>query len=449
MKADLVWLGLDWDEGPDKGGPHAPYRQSERGEIYKEYAAKLLATGAAYPCFTTEEELEAQRAAVEATGEAAHYDGTWRDADPALVAAKVAAGDPYTVRFRVPKGSSVAINDCVRGEVRWDADATVGDFVLLRSSGVPVYNFCVAVDDALMRVTHVIRAEEHLTNTVRQGLVLEALGFPLPTYAHASLILGADRQKLSKRHGATSVAQYRQDGFLREAMVNYLASLGWNDGTEKEIYSVDEVVSAFGLERMTKAPSMFDPAKLKWVNGMHIRALSPAALELLVLPVLRAAPFLAVAEPSSAFVRLAVANAQDKMEVLTDAVHILQEVLKYPLAATVGSAEAAEMAADDLRGVAGAVVAAFDAGKLPRGDEADFEARWKAFVRDLGKATGRKGKRLFHPMRVCLTGSFSGPDVGAQLLLLAEANRQVVEGTAVPLPQRMDMLRAWAQQPTA
>lgn len=179
MKADLRWLQLDWDEGPDVGGPFGPYRQSERGHIYKEMAQKLLDNGHAYPCFTPESELIKAREEAEANGEDTKYDGEWRNADPALVAAKIAAGEPYVVRFKVAPGAKVQIDDIVRGLVSWDADSTVGDFVLLRSSGVPVYNFCVAVDDALMGITHVIRAEEHLTNTLRQGLILDALGFPM------------------------------------------------------------------------------------------------------------------------------------------------------------------------------------------------------------------------------------------------------------------------------
>jgi glutamyl-tRNA synthetase len=452
MKADLVWLGLDWDEGPDVGGPHAPYRQSERLDIYRAHAERLMAEGKAYPCFTTEEELDASRAAAEARGEGAAwaYDGQWRDADPALVAAKRAAGDPYTVRFKVPRGASVAIQDLVRGRVAWDADATVGDFVLLRSSGVPVYNFCVAVDDALMGITHVIRAEEHLTNTAKQGLVLEALGFRLPTYAHCSLILGQDRQKLSKRHGATSLAQFQQQGFVKEAMVNYLAGLGWNDGTEKDIYTVAEVVGAFGLDRVAKAPSMFDTAKLRWVNGVHLRALPSDALEPLVEPFLREAPGLLAptaagepTQPSTAFVRHAVACAQEKVEVLAEAVGVVKDVLAYPFEEAVASDEASELVADGFAEVAAAVVAAFDAGSLPRGGGGDFGPQWKTFVKDLGKELGRKGKRLFHPLRLAVTGRMSGPDVGAQLQLLAEAEGQVAEGVAVALPRRMEALRAW------
>ena len=210
MIKDLRWLGLDWDEGPYSGGPAGDYRQSERGEAYVKIAKKLVEMGHAYPCFCTEEELEAKRQAAEASGSPVAYDGTWRDADPAEVQRRMDAGETYTYRFKVPKGKVVSIDDMVRGRISWDVEATLGDFILLRSNGVPVYNFCVAVDDALMGITTVARAEEHLTNTVRQVLVLEALGFPIPEYAHCSLILGEDKSKLSKRHGATSCDQFRQ-----------------------------------------------------------------------------------------------------------------------------------------------------------------------------------------------------------------------------------------------
>lgn len=250
--ADLEWLGLTWDEGPVVGGDKGPYRQSERMEsgVYQELAQKLLESGDAYPCFCTAAELDAKRLEAEAKGENPQYDGTWRDADPAEVAKRMEAGEPYTVRFKVPRGKKVTIQDKVRGEVyasadrlppartractclgsrcgalpipllssppasshhlpalpiasqiSWDVQATVGDFILLRSGGMPVYNFCVAVDDAQMEVSDVIRAEEHLTNTVRQVLILEALGYTVPRYAHLSLVLGEDRSKLSKRHG--------------------------------------------------------------------------------------------------------------------------------------------------------------------------------------------------------------------------------------------------------
>ncbi|KAJ1418649.1 hypothetical protein B484DRAFT_317370, partial [Ochromonadaceae sp. CCMP2298] len=236
----------------------------------------------AYRCYCSEEELEAKKAAAEEKGEDPKYDGTWRDADPALVAQKVSENAPHTVRFKIPPGKVVSIDDKVRGRVTWDANQALGDFIILRSNGFPVYNFCVAVDDADMQITHVVRAEEHLSNTLRQMLVLEALGFKPPTYAHCSLILGQDRAKLSKRHGATSVAQFSQQGFVPDAMVNYLANLGWNDGTDKEIYTPAELAQAFSLDRIVKSSAVFDMDKLRWINAQHLRLLSAEALEPLV-----------------------------------------------------------------------------------------------------------------------------------------------------------------------
>merc|ERR1711871_1253235 len=259
MLADLEWLGLDWDEGPGVGGPCGSYRQSERSQIYKEATDFLVRAGHAYPCFCTEEELETKRIAAKMAGSQVAYDGTWRGADADEVQRLLESNTPHTYRFRTPKGKIVRVDDRVRGHVEWDVQATIGDFILLRSNGVPVYNFCVAVEDALMGVTTVVRAEEHLTNTVRQLLVLEALGFKEPSYAHASLILGSDKSKLSKRHGATSCGQFRER---------------WNDGTDKEVYSREELIKSCDLSRVTASPAMFDDAKLRWLNGQHLRSMS-------------------------------------------------------------------------------------------------------------------------------------------------------------------------------
>ena len=220
---------------------YGPYRQSERGEIYSIIAEHLIEEGLAYRCFCTKDELEEMKKKQEEAGIPPRYDGTWRDASEDEVQKKLEEGAEFTVRFKVPANTRVVIDDAVRGIVSWDAEQTVGDFILLRSSGVPVYNFCVAVDDAMMGITTVIRAEEHLTNTLRQCLVLDALGVPRPKYAHSSLILGQDKQKLSKRHGATSCTQFKKDGFLPDAMINYLALLGWNDGTGNEIYTPEDL----------------------------------------------------------------------------------------------------------------------------------------------------------------------------------------------------------------
>jgi len=436
MLADLRWLELDWDEGPDKPGEYGPYRQSERKEIYQSYAQKLVEAGHAYPCFCTEEELEAKRKQAEEEGRPPQYDGTWRDADPEEVQRRMDAGEPYTYRFKVPEGKKVVINDLVRGTVSWDAQATVGDFILLRSTGVPVYNFCVAVDDATMGITHVVRAEEHLTNTLRQCLILDALEMARPQYAHCSLILAEDRSKLSKRHGATSVDEFKNQGFTKESMLNYLALLGWNDGTEKEIYSRDELISEFSLERVVKSAAVFDNTKLKWVNGQHIRnrpaeEITPLVAEVLVKNGL-------ATSTSGPYIDAAVAISQGALELITDSIEIVQDVLEYPLLKTIESGEAAELIEDDFAEVASALANAYKNGDIPDPSSENFTAEWKKFMKAFGKELGRKGKRIFHPTRLAITGSMSGPDIGEQIVLLHLANNDGVTHTS--LEERMAAL---------
>lgn len=243
----------------------------------------------------------------------------------------------------------VSIDDLVRGTVTWDADASLGDFIILRSNGMPVYNFCVAVDDAQMGVTHVIRAEEHLTNTLRQMLILSALGNKPPTYAHVSLILGSDRSKLSKRHGATSVQQFSEQGFLPEAMMNYLAKLGWNDGTDKEIYTAEELISAFDLTRIIPSPAVFDMEKLRWINAQHIKLLPQNKLETYISRVLHTAdarpefakPVILSSSGDTdikgAFVSLIAKMSKDKLEVIVDARGIVYSALEYDLKAAIAT----------------------------------------------------------------------------------------------------------------
>lgn len=433
--ADLKWLTLNWDEGPEleNEGPYGPYRQSERKDIYKAAAEKLIEKGVAYRCFCSEEELEEKRLQSEAKGEDAKYDGTWRDADPEEVQRRVANGEPYTIRFRVPDNKIVFIDDCVRGRVTWDASASLGDFIILRSSGMPVYNFCVSVDDASMKITHVVRAEEHLSNTLRQMLILEALDYKPPTYAHCSLILGSDRSKLSKRHGATSVQQFSQQGFIPEAMMNYLANLGWNDGTPKEIYSPEELIAAFDLNRIVKSSAVFDMDKLKWINSQHLRAMPFAKMKEIVLSVLRSPssfssePLLDPSLPSDTatlpgfepFLDAASKIAQRDMELTIDATPLVGNCLQYPMEKTLQSdSHVLEVLqqSESLQAIAKALVADFEAGKLPTGKEGGaFADAWKAYVKQLGVSVGLKGKNLFHPLRLCLTGRMSGPDVGDQI----------------------------------
>lgn len=444
--SDLRWLGLHWDEGPDVGGERAPYRQSERGDIYIKLAEKLLQEGKAYPCFCTEEELEAKRLQAEAEGRPPQYDGTWRNADEAEVRRRMHAGEPYTVRFKVPHGSRVIIDDVIRGKVAWDANSTVGDFILLRSNGVPVYNFCVAVDDILMGMSTVIRAEEHLTNTLRQVLIVRALDYATPEYAHCSLILGSDRSKLSKRHGATSITQFREEGYLPSAMINYLATLGWNDGSEKEIYSVDELIKAFDISRITKSPAMFDGDKLRYINGQHLRALSDEELEALVIPEwLSSGVFTEAVQKNEQLARSAIQLVRGSMELLKDASEYITAALSFPLEETVEGEEAKEMVQEGggFKELAEIVLRDYDAGEFPTGSAGEDHAGvWKKWVKATGKATGRKGKRLYHPLRLALTGKMSGPDVGSILEVMYLSEQDKAAACLVPLSARMEMLRA-------
>jgi len=453
--ADLQWLGLNWDEGPDTPtAPFGPYRQSERSPLYTQIANHLLTTKKAYRCFCTTEELDAAKLRQEAAGENPRYDGTWRDASPAAVQEQLDKGTPYTVRFRIPPSSRVVIEDAVRGTVAWDADATVGDFILVRSSGVPVYNFCVAVDDATMGITTVIRAEEHLTNTLRQGLVLDAMGAPRPRYAHCSLILGEDKQKLSKRHGATSCGQFRVDGFLPDAMVNYLSLLGWNDGTDNEIFSREELIEVFDVNRVVKSPSIFDMDKLKWVNSQHLKMKSVEDLVDLVDEQLRIVGILKGEEGANKDVVIACTSlAKQMMETTRDAAVNAQTVLGYSLPRTFDEMEDGSEAKEMVKlghfyGIARILISQAEKKALPLPDPADplaafttagigggkkgsiieaddkmgggaysFPEAYKAHMKGMAKDMGLKGKCLFHPLRLALTGEMSGQDITKQLAL--------------------------------
>lgn len=479
---DLQWLGLIWDEGPtdipDCSG-YGPYRQSERGNIYVQAAEKLLQEGKAYRCFCTTEELEEMKLQQEAAGIPPRYDGRWRDAPVEEINKMLDANTPYTIRFKVPEGSRVVIDDVVRGTVAWDAEATVGDFILLRSNGVPVYNFCVAVDDALMGISTVVRAEEHLTNTVRQGLVLDALGAPRPRYAHCSLILGEDKQKLSKRHGATSCNQFRLDGFLPDAMINYLALLGWNDGTDNEIFTREELIDAFQLDRVVKSPSVFDMEKLRWVNQQHMKMMPLGQIvdmvkdQLVIENIVKEG----VTTSDLGMVNMAFAAtalARERMQTTKDAVANAKTVLGYGLPASFDELNDEEAKSMIERGnfykLAQRILQEYDAGEFPLPNPANpmatfqdaigeameksppcaFTQSYQAHMKTIAKEMGVKGKNLFHPVRLILTGEMSGQDVTKQLSLLALATAEdsvidPVKAGIVPMAERMDRLRAFCE----
>ena len=293
---DLKWLGLDWDEGPDVGGPYASYRQSDRLEIYREHAERLLSEHKAYLCFCSQEELEKDREAAMAEGRSPLYPGTCRGIDPAEARRRRASGEQAAIRLRIPE-HPIRFHDMVRGIVEFPNEA-VSDPIILRSSGIPVYNYVVVVDDALMKITHVIRGDDHLSNTPKQVALYEALGWPVPEFAHLSTILGSDGKRLSKRHGATSIANFREMGVLPEALMNYLALLGWApSGGTREIFSPDELTKEFRLERVTPAAAVFDMEKLYWLNRHYIKQSPPERIEKLALPYFTEAGYLPT-EPS-------------------------------------------------------------------------------------------------------------------------------------------------------
>lgn len=442
LMEELKWLGIDWDEGPDVGGDKGPYRQSERTEMYKEYANKLVADGVAYPCFCTDEELAEQKSIAAAKNQAPIYRGKWSSASSDDVQKAKDEGLPFCYRFRSPKDQEITIHDAVRGEVTWNTN-TLGDFVILRSNGQPVYNFCVAVDDATMDISHVLRAEEHLPNTLRQVLLYRALGFKPPTFAHMSLILASDRSKLSKRHGATSVGEFRDEGYLPDAMVNFLALLGWNegDGSEREMYSLSDLTDAFSLDRITKSGAVFDKTKLSWMNGQYLRHMSDEELIPQLAEHWKERNLLKSADQTP-FVVAAVHVVKSSLELLPDADSELKAYLQYPLQDTLKESRVAEVIDDDFAQVANAAIEAQESGALQEALK-DGPAGFKKWLKALGKEQGRKGKRLFMPMRIALTGADHGPELPelVNMLLLEDGEVQPDGSGYVNLGQRMKTLK--------
>ncbi|MCD8198576.1 MAG: glutamate--tRNA ligase [Phascolarctobacterium sp.] len=265
----LKWLGLNWDEGPEAGGGYGPYYQSERREIYGKYAARLLEEGKAYRCFCTSADLEKAREKQRLARQPFRYGRICREMSSKDAEERIARGETYSIRIKIPQSGTITVHDLIHGDVTFNLDQ-LDDFVIVKSNGMPTYNFAVVVDDHTMAMTHVLRAEEHLSNTPKQLLIYEALGFEPPAFGHMPMILAPDRSKLSKRHGATSVEEFRDNGYLSEAIVNYLTLLGWGPGDEREIISLEETVELFELEQMSKKAAVYDTKKLTWMNGQYL-----------------------------------------------------------------------------------------------------------------------------------------------------------------------------------
>ena len=403
---DLRWLGLDWDEGPDSGGAHGPYRQSERLHLYQSYAKELLTADAAYYCFCSTAQLDVERQEAMATGRPARYAGTCRRLSRDQAAARIAAGERPAIRFRVPEERDVVFADVVRGDVRFQTDV-IGDPVIVRADGTPAYNFAVVVDDALMEVTHVIRGEDHISNTPRQLLLYEALGFTPPAFAHLSLVMGPDHSPLSKRHGATSVAEFRAKGYLPEALVNYLALIGWSPGGGDELLPIDELSRRFSLDGVGHSAGVFDEDKLAWANRHYLKIADPARLAELSLPYFNDAGVrMAPDARGLEFLASAMAMASASVDRLNQVPPRMALLFDYDAAAALGDEHLlAEMRGDGARAVVAAL--AEELALAPRLDREKF----REVANRVKARTGQKGKALFHPMRVVLTGRAEGPEL--------------------------------------
>jgi glutamyl-tRNA synthetase len=418
---ELHWLGITWDEGPDAAGgsdrgPFAPYRQMQRLDSYATATSDLLARDLAYPCYCTPEELDADRKAQEAAHEAPRYVGRCAKLTPDERAAREATGKRGAIRFRVLAGK-VKWDDLVRGEVEIDTANLGGDFVIVRSDGTPLYHFVVVVDDAAMEMTHIIRGEDHISNTPKHILLFQALGHEVPHFAHLPLILNPDRTKMSKRKSQTAIADYREQGFLPEAMVNFLSLLGWSTGTEEEILSLDELSGRFELEHVHKGGAVFDKDRLEWLNGQWIRKLSPEELIERLQPSLEAELQAGRIDrlPSAEELRALVPIIAERLPTLgaigdlvgflwVDKVTLDSAVLipkRWDRATTLAGLRAARETID---GAVGAVT--FEADEL------------EPPMRALAESNGWKAGDLFMAIRVAVTGRTATPPLFDSLVAL-------------------------------
>ena len=397
----MTWLGLKWDEGPRAGGPHAPYKQSERTKIYEDHLDKLKAKGVVYTCYCTEEELELERKRQLGRGHMPKYGGKCKKLTPEERKKLDAEGKTSVLRFIVPPGE-VVVQDEVRGEVVFPDDQ-IGDFVLTRSDNSPTYNFTVVVDDALMKVTHVVRGEDHLSNTPKQILLYKALDYEPPKWAHLSIIKGPDGQKLSKRHGETSVESYKAKGYLPEAFLNYLALLGWAPKSG-EILSLDEMAAEFDLTHVGKSGAIFDPVKLHWMGSQYIARIPLEDLTRAILPYLEQAQLFNRNQARTHFEKLKQivdvvrTNLGCFSDIVKETFYFFSDELHFETAQT------EEMRAQ--KPLLEAYQKAF--GGFP----GDFNGEnFLKIVKEVGKQMNLKGKALYHPLRLAMTGREDGPEL--------------------------------------
>ena len=446
---DLHWLGLDWDEGPDVGGPYAPYRQSDRLDIYREHAERLLNERKAYLCFCGEDELQKERDKALAEGRQPIYSGKCRALDPEEAKRRRAAGEACAIRLQIPE-HPIRFHDIVHGDVEF-SNEVVSDPIILRSNGMPVYNYVVVIDDALMKITHVIRGDDHLSNTPKQVALYEALGWPVPEFAHLSTILGGDRERLSKRHGATSIANFRDMGVLPEALVNYLALLGWApSGGTREIFSLPELVKEFSLERITPSAAVFDMEKLFWLNRQYIKAWPAEDIASIGVwffvkaglvecsdadwPCAKRLPVVQLSQDLRIWFSQVVALLAPYVDRLDQLPEKASFIFNYDAKAALAAPDNAEVLGWPQ---SSAVFARFIV-KIMEEESASASQltaeQFKKIINEVKAETGAKGKELFHPIRIVITGSHSGPDFD-KLIPILEA------GSHLHLPKHVLSVR--------
>lgn len=412
----LKWLGLDWDESVDVGGPYAPYRQTERLDLYRPFVEQLLGNGHAYHCYCSEADLEQERAEQEAKGEMPRYSGKCRQIEPAQLEQYKAEGRKPSIRFRVTENRVIAFEDRIREHVEFDSNG-IGDFIIVRPDGIPTYNFAVILDDHLMKINLVIRGEEHLSNTPRQIMMYEALGLPIPEFAHLSLILNPDRKKMSKRDESIIqfIQQYKELGYLPEAVLNFIVLLGWSPKGEEEIFTKEELIRQFELDRVSKSPAVFDMDKLNWMNNHYLKKAELSRVVELSLPHLQKAGLI----PQELGV--------EQQDWVTKLVGLNQERMHYgaeivPLSALFFQEDVSyeeEEAKALLKEEHVPIVLQSFLDEVTRAEAFAVE-NIPGMLKAVQKATGYKGKQLFMTIRVALTGQTHGPDLNMTVYLLGK-----------------------------
>lgn len=400
MMNDLRWAGMQWDEGPEAGGDYGPYFQSERLDLYTKYAKQLIESGQAYYCYCTSERLTKIREEQQAAGKPTGYDRHCRDLTAEERAKLQVSGAPHVVRFAMPETGTTSYNDYLRGELSFD-NSLQDDFIMLKSDGFPTYNFASVIDDHLMEISHVIRGEEYISSMPKYVHLYAALGWGQPVWVHTPTILGSDRKKLSKRHGSVNFSTYIEEGYLPEALVNYMALLGWSAGEDRDLYTIEELIEKFSLNGISDHSAIFDIQKLLWMNGQYIRKTSIERLTELVLPYLKKAG-LASGETDICYLQKVVALIQDRLKVLSDAPEMadffLKEDLDYDPKAVdkwlvkPESKELLKRVADRLESLDNWAIESLEAA-----------------VREVGTEMGAEGGKAIHPVRVAATGRTVGP----------------------------------------